>query len=361
VVDPAFYRHVALGGSLGAAEAYMKGLWQTDDLVAVIRLFARNTIASEAMDRGWALLTWPLRKAFNLLRRNSKTGSRRNIAEHYDLGNDFFALFLDETMTYSCGIFERPDSTLQQASLAKYDRICRKLRLRATDHVAEIGTGWGGFAVHAASQYGCRVTTTTISHRQYEYARRRVAEAGLADRVRVLCRDYRDLDGAYDKLVSIEMIEAVGHEYLPAYFAACDRLLKPDGMMALQAITIPDQRYDTYRKTTDFIQRYVFPGGCLPSLGAMCDSVRKGTDLRIVHLEDFASHYARTLAQWRNRFRQQADAIRALGFDEPFLRCWEYYFGYCEVGFAERQIGVSQITLCKPDCRVEPVPGCWGC
>lgn len=354
VHDPRFYSSVALGGSLGAAEAYLAGYWDTDDLTATLRLFVRNSGAVGRIDCGMAMIGAPVRKAINLLNRNTRAGSRRNIAAHYDLGNEFFEQFLDETMAYSCGVFEQPEFTLRDASIAKFDRICRALRLGPSDHLLEIGAGWGGFAIHAAMQYGCRVTTTTISRQQFEYAKARVQRAEVQDRIELLLRDYRDLSGTYDKLVSIEMIEAVGHEYLPTYFAKCSDLLAPDGMMALQAITIPDQRYEAYRKSTDFIQKHIFPGGCLPSLGAMCAAVRTGTDMRISHLQDLAPHYARTLAEWRRRFHDRAERIRSLGADEWFMRSWNYYFSYCEAGFAERQIGVSQLVLSKPDCRAEP-------
>jgi len=352
--DPRFYSSAALGGALGAAEAYLDGFWDTDDLTTTLRLFARNNDAVGEINRGLALIGAPIRKAINLLNRNTRAGSRRNIAAHYDLGNDFFEQFLDETMAYSCGIFEQPESTLLDASLAKFDRICRALRLGPADHLMEIGTGWGGFAIHAAKHYGCRITTTTISREQFDYAKDRVRQEGLQDRIELLLEDYRDLSGTYDKLVSIEMIEAVGHEFLPAYFAKCSDLLAPDGMMAIQAITIPDQRYETYRKSTDFIQKHIFPGGCLPSLGAMCGAVRTKTDLRISHLQDLSPHYARTLAEWRQRFHDRVERIRSLGADEWFLRSWDYYFSYCEAGFVERQVGVSQIVLSKPDCRIEP-------
>ena len=351
VRDSRFYRQLALSGGLGAAEAYLRGYWSTKNLVQVFRVMAQNRDVLESVGRGWSALTWPVRAATRYLRRNTKRGSRRNIMAHYDLGNDFFRLFLDETMTYSSGLFEQAESSLEEAAEAKYDRICRKLALTSRDHVVEIGAGWGGFAMHAARHYGCRVTTATISPSQYDFARRRVTEAGLTNRVEVLLRDYRDLTGTYDKLVSIEMIEAVGHEYLPQYFAKCSELLKPDGVMALQAITIPDQRYNRYRKSVDFIQQYIFPGGCLPSLGAITASLRRATDLTLSHLEDFGMHYARTLSGWRARFLENLTSVRRLGLDDRFIRAWEYYLAYCEAGFIERQIGVAQIVLNKPQSR----------
>lgn len=354
VNDPRFYSSVAMGGSLGAAEAYLAGYWDADDLTTLLRLMSRNLETESGLNRWLAWVGSPARKAIQFLHRNTRSGSRRNIAAHYDLGNEFFEQFLDDTMAYSCGIFERPESTLREASIAKFERICRALRLGPSDHLLEIGTGWGGFAIHAAKNYGCRVTTTTISREQFEYARLRVHQEGLQDRIELLLEDYRDLTGVYDKLASIEMIEAVGHEYLPTYFAKCSELLASDGMMALQAITIPDQRYETYRKSTDFIQKHIFPGGCLPSLGAICGAVRDRTDLRISHLQDLAPHYARTLREWHRRLEDRKERIRSLGADQWFLRSWEYYFSYSEAGFAERQIGVSQIILSKPDCRREP-------
>lgn len=347
IVDRRCFRHLLFGGSLGAAEAYILGYWTTPDLTNLIRLFCRN-LDSSAADSGWARLSGWAARLWHLLRGNTRHGSRRNIAAHYDLGNEFFATFLDQTMAYSCAVFPRADADLTEASVAKFDRIAAKLDLHEGDRLLEIGTGWGGFAVHAASRYGCRVVTTTISAEQHAYACRQVAQAGMGDHVVVLDHDYRDLDGTFDKLVSIEMIEAVGRRYLDTFFAACSRRLKPDGRMLLQAIVMPDQRYRQYCRGTDFIQRYVFPGGHLPSLGAICDSVGRAADLQIVSLEDIAPHYAETLAHWRRNFRERIDAVRAQGFDDQFLRLWEYYLCYCEAGFRERVIGCVQIALDKP-------------
>jgi len=351
VRDPRFYRHLVFGGSLGAAEAYIRGYWTCDDLVGLVRIFSRNAAVAGGLERGPARLLGAAARIAHGLRRNTPSGSRRNIAAHYDLGNEFFSLFLDETMAYSCAVFPRAQSTLYEASVTKFDRICRKLELKADDHVLEIGSGWGGFAVYAAKELGCRITTTTISRKQYEYTRQRVEAAGLADRVTVLCEDYRKLQGSYDKLVSIEMIEAVGHPYFDAYFRVCSERLKPHGMMLLQAIVIPDQRYDRYRRSADFIQRYIFPGGCLPSLGAICRSLARVTDLQLFHLEDITRHYAETLAHWRQRFRANRDRLRSQGFSEEFLRTWDFYFCYCEGGFRERVIGDVQVLLTKPACR----------
>ncbi|TWU55568.1 Cyclopropane-fatty-acyl-phospholipid synthase [Rubripirellula reticaptiva] len=354
VHDPVFYREVALGGSIAVGESYRDGHWTCDDLVALIRVFARNMQASSDLG-GWGNTLLDIgRKVAHRFNRNTRVGSRRNIAAHYDLSNDFYSLFLDETMTYSSGVFPASGSSLRDASIEKYDRICRKLRLAPSDEVLEIGTGWGGFAEHAVRYYGCRVTTTTISKQQHDFAKQRFGKLGIDDRVSLLMSDYRDLSGEYDKLVSIEMIEAVGHEYYDTFFAKCSSLLKPEGLFALQAITIPDQRYDRYRISVDFIQKYIFPGGCLPSLGALTGAVGRATDFQFAHLEDFALHYARTLQCWRENFHGNLDSIRDLGMTDHFLRLWDYYLCYCEGAFREKQIGVSQILLQKPGNRLEP-------
>ncbi len=346
--DPRFFRYVIFGGSLGAAEAYIEGLWVCDDLVALVRIFCRNADVLQGIDKGVARFLNLLRTAAHRMRRNTLSGSRRNIAAHYDLGNDFFSLFLDETLAYSCAIFPGRESSLHEASVAKFDRICQKLELSEKDHVLEIGSGWGGFALHAASRCGCRVTALTISRRQYEFTVKRVKEAGLTDRICVLLQDSRDHEGSYDKLVSVEMIEAVGYQYFDTYFAKCSRLLKPDGKMLLQAIVFPDQQYERYRRSVDFIQKYIFPGGCLPSVGEICRSIGRASDFRFSHLEDITPHYADTLAHWRQRFRTESDRIRNLGFNDEFIRTWEFYFCYCEGGFRERAIGDVQILLTKP-------------
>jgi len=355
VRSPRFWSALALGGSLGAAESYIAGEWACDDLADLVRIMVRNRRLLEATEGGLARLAVPLARLYHWLRRNTRAGSRANIAAHYDLGNDFYALFLDETMTYSCAVFERPNMSLAEAQTAKYDRLCRKLALSPKDHLLEIGTGWGGFALHAAHVYGCQVTTTTISREQAAYARRRLEAAGLGDRVEVLEADYRDLAGRYDKLVSIEMIEAVGHQYLNAFLRTCAGLLHPHGLMALQAITIADQLYDRHVRTVDFIKRYVFPGSCLLSVTAMCAAATRASDLRAVHLEDITPHYARTLRTWRKRFLARADEVRAMGFPGAFLRLWEYYLAYCEGAFAERYIGDVQMVFAKPLDRRPPI------
>jgi cyclopropane-fatty-acyl-phospholipid synthase len=351
VRDRRFWRAVALRGSVGAAEAWMNGWWTSDDLVGVIRVLARHRDVVRGMERGGARLARGALRLLHAVRRNTRAGARRNIRAHYDLGNEFFALFLDPGMTYSCGVFERPDASLEEAQTAKYDRICRKLRLGPADHVLEIGSGWGGFALHAAGRYGCRVTTTTISPRQHELARERLAAAGLGARVQVLLEDYRELRGSHDKLVSIEMIEAVGADHLDDYFRACSDRLCPDGAMALQAIVVADRDYEASLRNVDFVKRYIFPGGQLVSLGAICGSLAAVTDLRVTHLEDITPHYAETLARWRTRMRENLDAMRALGLGDVFLRMWEYYLCYCEGAFRERANGVVQMVLEKPHAR----------
>lgn len=355
VRDARFYRDLLLGGSLGAAESYIDGRWTTDDLVSLVRLFARAGRLADSIDQGFAGWRRGRWQREHRRRQNSPDGSRRNISDHYDLGNDFFATFLDESLCYSCGIFATASTALQDASVAKMDRICQRLALKPTDHLLEIGTGWGGFALHAAQRHGCRVTTTTLSRKQFELARQRVREANLEHRVTVLNDDYRALTGQFDKLASIEMIEAVGHEFFDTFFACCNRLLKPTGLMALQTITISDQAYDQAIRSVDFIQRHIFPGGCLPCISALAQSTARATDLRWIHFEDFADHYARTLWHWRHRFLDGIDRLRRLGCDDRFLRKWHYYFCYCEGGFLERAIGLAQIVLAKPMYRGDAV------
>ncbi|MCG6892743.1 MAG: cyclopropane-fatty-acyl-phospholipid synthase family protein [Desulfobacteraceae bacterium] len=355
VRDPGFFSKTAFGGDLGAAEAYMAGYWTTDDLTAAIRIVLHNQIASGAVQGRLARWAAPAHLLFHILRKNTPGRSRENIVAHYDLGNDFYRLFLDETLTYSCGIFETDASTLVEASRAKYDRICRKLRLGPDDDVLEIGTGWGGFALHAASRYGCRVTTTTISDRQHALASERIRDARLDQRITLLKKDYRSLRGTFDKVVSIEMIEAVGHHYLEVFFGVCSDRLKPDGTMLLQAITMADHTFEQHKSAVDFIKRYIFPGSCIPSVTAMCRAMSRKTDLRLVHLEDITPHYATTLRTWRENFLARIEAVRSMGFPEPFIRMWEYYFCYCEAGFAERYLGDVQMLLAKPLNRRQPL------
>jgi cyclopropane-fatty-acyl-phospholipid synthase len=357
VDDLSFYRDLCLRGSLGAASGYMDGKWQCQDLNDAFRLFLRNERNADGLDGGPARLSSWLESLRHWWRRNTPAGSRRNILEHYDLGNDLFELFLDDTMTYSAGIYPSAESSLREASVHKLDTICRKLEIGPQDHVLEIGTGWGSFAIHAAKQYGCRVTTTTISDAQFEMARARVVREGLQDRVEILKEDYRNLEGEYDKLVSIEMLEAVGHDNLDTYFRQCARRLKDDGVMLVQVISMPEQRYDQYLKNSDFIQKYIFPGSCCPALGAMLTAVKRTTDMKIVHLEDIAGHYARTLRDWRANFDRNEQKVRALGYSERFLRMWRYYLCYCETGFAERYLSDYQIVLARPGNRGDRADG----
>ena len=352
VLDPRFYSEIAFGGSIGAGEAYMQAYWQCDDLVSLVRLLLRNRDVLDGMESGTARLTAPLQKLFHWVNRNTREGARRNISAHYDLGNDFFALWLDETMMYSSAIFPQPGMSLHEAQRARLDHICTQLQLKPEDHVMEIGTGWGGFALHAVSNYGCRVTTTTISREQYAKACERVAEAGLQDRITVLLDDFRDLEGKYDKVVSIEMIEAIDSDLYSAFFSKCSELLKPDGAMLIQAITIADQRYDEYRKSVDFIQRYIFPGSGLPSSAVMTDVTARVTDMQLLNLEDIGLHYAATLRHWRNNFFSNIEDVRRQGFSETFIRMWEYYLCYCEGAFLERAISDVQIVFAKPNNRM---------
>jgi len=346
--DPAFYRKVAAQGSVGAGESYIYGDWRCDDLVALVRLLVRNRDLLDGMERGPARAAGWLLRGWNRLRRNSREGSRRNIAAHYDLGNDFFALFLSPDLMYSSALYAQADEPLEVASTRKLDRICQQLQLQPGDRVVEIGTGWGGFAVHAARHYGCHVTTTTISAEQHALAVQRVQDAGLQERVTVLMQDYRDLQGQFDKLVSIEMIEAIGAEFLDTYMGTLQRLLKPDGVALLQAITIEDHRYEQARRSVDYIKRFVFPGSFIPSINAIMAAKTRASDLQLIAQQDFGHSYALTLRAWRQRFLAQRAAVQAQGFDERFCRLWEFYLAYCEGGFLERSIGVSHLLLARP-------------
>lgn len=351
VDDPAFYRAVAAQGSVGAGDSYIRGEWRCSDLVALVQLLVRNRDLLDGMERGVARVGGWLLKGWNRLRRNTREGSRRNIAAHYDLGNPFFSLFLSSDLMYSSALYAAPTDPLEVASRRKLARICEELQLTADDHVVEIGTGWGGFALYAAGEIGCRVTTTTISVEQYTLAKQRVDAAGLQDKVTLLLKDYRDLEGQYDKLVSIEMIEAIGAQYLDTYFDTLTRLLKPDGLALLQAITIEDQRYEQARRSVDYIKRFVFPGSFIPSINAIIAAKTRSSDLQLIGQHDFGTSYALTLRAWRQRFLAQLPAVRAQGFDERFIRMWEFYLAYCEGGFLERSIGVSHLLMARPDYR----------
>ena len=352
VHSPRFYRQL-LRGSIGLCESYMDGLWECEDLVALTRLLALNVGALDTLRRVLTPMLIPVQRWLRWLARNTPGRSRRRIEAHYDLGNELFSLFLDRSMMYSCAVFERPDTTLEEASLAKLDLVCEKLRLRPEDHLLEIGSGWGSLAIHAATHYGCRVTTTTISREQHAYASRRVCEAGLQDRVTVLLQDYRDRSeigrrGPYDKLVSIEMIEAVGWQYFHTFFRRCSELLADDGLMLLQAITIEDRAYHVEKAGRSFINTYIFPGGCLPSKQIIARSLARVTDMREVHMQDITAHYAITLERWRGRFLEAGERVAELGYDERFRRLWELYLSYCEGGFRERRIQDVQLLLAKP-------------
>jgi cyclopropane-fatty-acyl-phospholipid synthase len=348
VHEPRFFRRALLGGKLSVAESYWRGEWDCDDLTALFRIFLRNAKAAGRVDQGIARLAGITHRLVHWWRDNSRAGSRRNIQAHYDLGNDFYRLWLDDTMAYSGGIFPTHESSMHEASVEKFDRACRQLDLRPEQHLLEIGSGWGGMAVHAAQNYGCRVTTTTISPGQFDAARTRIEENGLGERVQLLQQDYRDLTGRYDKLVSIEMIEAVGYRHFDTFFRKCGELLKPGGSMLLQAIVMPERGYGQYLRSVDFIQRYIFPGGCLPSLAAILESVGRATELRFVQSENFAQHYAETLRRWLRRFLERLDDVRRLGFSEEFIRLWTYYFCYCEAAFEENHVGLMQIQFDQP-------------
>jgi cyclopropane-fatty-acyl-phospholipid synthase len=351
VRSPRIWRRL-LRGSRGLAESYFEGLWDSPDLTAVIRLAARNVEGIDRLRRLLAPLRAPFQRVAALVRSNTKRRSRRAIAAHYDLGNQLFELMLDPLMMYSCALFERPGMTLEEAAVAKLERVCERLDLGPDDHVLEIGTGWGGFAVHAASTRGCRVTTTTISREQRDCAVERVREAGLEHLVTVLLDDYRDLEGTYDKLVSIEMIEAVGWRHFGTFFECCSRLLAPDGLMLLQAITIDDRAYEVEKMGSSFANTYVFPDGCLPSLEVIVRNVARRTDMQAVALEDLTPHYAETLRHWRQNFERNLARVRQLGYDRRFQRLWTLYLCWCEAGFAERRIGDVQLLLAKPRHRV---------
>lgn len=357
VSDLRFYRSLATHGSVGAADAYIEGHWHCNDIVGLVRLLVRNRDLLDAMESGAARLGGAAMRLWHAFRENTRSGSRRNIAAHYDLGNPFFALFLSRDLMYSSALWCDETDSLDQASTRKLDVICAKLDLKPGMRVMEIGTGWGGFAIHAARHYGCHVTTTTISKEQHQLATQRVAEAGLQDRIELLLRDYRDLDGTYDRVVSIEMIEAIGARYMETYFAKIGALLSADGVALVQAITIEDHRYAQALASVDFIKRHVFPGSFIPSIAAMLTAKTRASDLALVHLEDFGLSYAHTLHAWRERFLARLDDVRRQGFDERFMRLWDFYLAYCEGGFLERSIGVSHLLLAKPGAR--PALGRW--
>jgi len=346
--DYRFFKDAVLGGDVGLGEAYMKGFWDTDDIPALFSVLIKNR---QALANGNMTTAWLLRQKDRLmhaLRANTLSGSRRNIGEHYDLSNDFFQTFLDPTMLYSCGLYQDESDTCEDAQRRKLQSIIDKAHIESTDHVLEVGCGWGGFAMEAVKQTGCRVTGITVSEEQYQLAQERVLQAGLQDKITILFKDYRNVAGLFDKIVSIEMLEAVGHKYLGTFFTACDKLLKPAGRLVIQVITIPDQNYENYRRNTDWIQKYIFPGGHLPSVTALSQVVTRNTSLLMEQLEDIGTNYARTLKDWRKSFTRNLDKINSLGFDEIFQRKWIYYLAMCEAGFRERAIGDIQVVFRKP-------------
>ena len=341
-------RRIVKGGGVGAGEAYILGDWDTNDLTKLVRIFLLNRAALEKLRSS----TTPLKKIwlsfFHWLNQDTIRGSKKNIVAHYDLGNEFFEKFLDPTLTYSCAEFRSPDETLEKASLNKVDRICQQLALSPSDHLMEIGCGWGAFAIHAAEKYGCRVTTTTISEEQYKYVEKLISKKGLQNQITLLNKDYRELEGEFDKLVSIEMVEAVGLNNLPGFFRRCSSLLSEDGIMVLQAITMEEQRFKRASESVDFIQRYIFPGGALPSLTGLASIATESTDLRPLEVKDITLHYSETLKRWREKFNQNVSEIAAIGFDRKFQRMWDYYLAYCEGAFMERAIGCVQMQFHKP-------------
>lgn len=351
-----FYVMTGSGGAMGIAEAYILGYWTSDDVVMLMRIILKNRSIMLSLNDGFAKILSPINKLIHRSRQNTLKGSKENILAHYDLSNDFYKLWLDPTMTYSCAYFKDTNTTLEDASIEKLDRMCRKLNLSEKDNILEVGTGWGSFSIHAAKNYGCSITTTTISDAQYEYAKARVVEEGLESKINVINKDYRKLNGQYDKIVSIEMIEAVGYEYISEYFRKLSSLLKPDGLMALQGITYNDQNFDTYKDSVDFIKKYIFPGSCLISISQIIDVIKNKTDLSMIDMEDITRHYAETLNRWRKNFMSVLPEVKEMGYSKAFINMWEFYFLYCEAGFLERNIGDVQMVFAKSgarDVRVE--------
>lgn len=346
-----FYVMTGSGGALGIAEAYVAGYWSSDDVVKLFQIILRNRDILLSLEKGFAKLVKPINKMIHRGRQNTLKGSKENILAHYDLSNDFYKLWLDPSMTYSCAFFNNDSVTLEEASIEKLDRICRKLDLSEDDSVLEIGTGWGSFSIHAAKNYGCKVTTTTISDAQFDYARSRIKDEGLESKITLINKDYRDLDGKYDKIVSIEMIEAVGYEYIPDYFSKLSSLLNNNGLVALQGITYNDQNFEVYKDSVDFIKKYIFPGSCLISIAQIIDVIKKDTDLAMVDMEDITKHYAVTLNRWRKNFMDVIPKVKEMGYSQAFINMWEFYFLYCEAGFSERNIGDVQMIFAKSGSR----------
>jgi len=349
VYSQEFYVFLGSGGTNGAAEAYTAGYWGSKNLVGLIQLIIKNKNTLLGLEAGLARLSNPITKLIHKKRQNTLKGSKDNILAHYDLSNDFYKLWLDPTMTYSSGVFPSNESSMQEASIEKLDRICRKLKLSDKDHVLEIGTGWGSFAIHAAKNYGCKVTTTTISDNQFQYASELISKEKLEDKITLLSKDYRELEGSFDKVVSIEMIEAVGADYVSSFFEKMSSLLKKNGLMALQGITYNDPDFDSYKNSVDFIRKYIFPGSCLVAMPQIMQAIKEKTDMVMIDSEDITHHYARTLKLWREDFQKALPEVKGLGFSEPFTRIWNFYLVYCEAGFLENLIGDFQLVFAKPD------------
>ena len=346
-----FYVFLGSGGVTGVAEAYMAGYWTADNLVLLLQIVLKNKKILLSLDSGFAKLINPINKFIHWSKQNTLKGSKQNILAHYDLSNDFYKLWLDPTMTYSCGYFQDNSVSLEQASIEKIDRICRKLKLNKNDHILEIGTGWGSFSLHAAKQYGCTIDTVTISDAQYEYASKKIESSGLDSQINIFNKDYRKIEGKYDKIVSIEMIEAVGYQFIPQYFSKISSLLKEDGLVAIQGITYNDQNFEQYKNSVDFIKKYIFPGSCLVSVAQISDVIKEYTDLAIVDMEDITKHYAETLNRWKVNFMKVIPEVKKMGFSEAFIKMWEFYFVFCEAGFLERNIGDVQLVFSKSGAR----------
>lgn len=354
VCKPRFFKRCVLHGDIGFGESFVDGDWQTTNLTDLISWFIINKNNTGNLSNSKRIISRlnpfiQLNRTHHKFRSNTVRGSKKNISDHYDLSNDFFKLFLDPSMTYSCAYFEQPSMTLQEAQAAKYDRLCRLLKINAGDHVLEIGSGWGGFSIYAAKKYNCRVTTITISQEQYDYAKKRIQDENLTEQVKILLTDYRQVTGKFDKIVSIEMLEAVGHKYFDTYFNRCNALLKEDGLLGLQVITYPDSRYDQYRKRVDWIQQHIFPGSLLPSLSVIIQSLNRSGEFVLQDLTEMGLHYAKTLSLWRDKFNENQSSLQRLGFDERFVRKWNYYFSYCEAGFKMRHINVNQMIFSRPN------------
>lgn len=354
ISNASFFKKCVLYGDIGFAESYIDGDWNTTSLKDVISWFIFNmdsnpVISGAGTSSFLTNIFQKINRWYHISRKNTIEGSKKNISEHYDLGNDFYELFLDRTMTYSSGIFRTEETTLEESQIEKYDRICRLLKLKSTDHLLEIGSGWGGFSSHAANNYGCKITTVTISDEQYKYAKKRFVTEGIDDKVNILLEDYRNIEGKFDKIVSIEMLEAVGHQFMPQYFSKCNELLKENGLLALQVITSPDARYDQMRKGVDFIQKHIFPGSLLPSVARINQCVNDASNLNLYDIKDIGIDYAKTLNIWCEEFNKKKEQILALGMDQRFIRKWNYYFDYCEAAFQMRNISVMQLVYTRPN------------